>query len=465
MKPARVSAPALRPDWLQREIAVIGLARSGRSVATLLARTGNSVYASDASRSPALEKTAEELEREGVAVDLGAHDGGRVTRASLVVVSPGVPPESPVIQAAIKKGIDVVSEVEIALRLLPKLRYIAVTGTNGKTTTTALVAHLLSALDLRAVAAGNIGTPLSEIALRPAPPDWVALEVSSYQLHFTPSIRPDVGVMTNVSPNHLDRYKTLEEYYSDKKLLFRNATAGSHWVVNHDDPVVKELSAGLAGVVTRFSTTRKADAYYDRTSDQLVVLGCPLMQRQELKLLGDHNVSNALAAALSVMLAHPEHRTTDSCGLLGDGLRSFRALEHRIEIVDEIDGVLWVNDSKSTNVTSTLVALAGMTRPTVLLLGGKHKGEPYIALEPALKRTVKKVIAYGEAAEQIERDLVGMVPVEQGGTDFTKVVERARRAATSGDAVLLSPACSSFDMFENYEMRGVTFKKLVKELK
>lgn len=462
MKTARVSAPALRPDWLQREIAVIGLARSGRAVATLLARTGNSVYASDGSRSPGLERTAKELEREGVAVDLGVHDIDRVARASLVVVSPGVPPESPVVQAAIKRGIDVVSEVEIALRLLPKLRYIAVTGTNGKTTTTALVAHLLAALDLRAVAAGNIGTPLSDIALRPTPPDWVALEVSSYQLHFTPSIAPDVGVLTNVSPNHLDRYPSVEAYYGDKKLLFRNASAGSHWVINHDDPVVKELSAGLAGVVTRFSTTRKADAYYERTNDQLVVLGCPLVQRAELKLLGDHNVANTLAAALAVMLAHPEHRTTDSCGLLGDGLRAFRALEHRIEIVDEIDGVLWVNDSKSTNVTSTLVALAGMTRPTVLLLGGKHKGEPYIALEPALKRSVKKVIAYGEAAEQIERDLAGMVPVEQGGTDFRAVVDRARRSASPGDAVLLSPACSSFDMFENYEARGAAFKRLVR---
>lgn len=462
MKSARVSAPALRPDWLQREIAVVGLARSGRAVATLLSRTGNSVYASDASRSPALEKTARDLEQEGVAVDVGAHNVDRVTRASLVVVSPGVPPESAVVQAAIKKGIDVVSEVEIGLRLLPRLRYIAITGTNGKTTTTALVAHLLSALDLRAVAAGNIGTPLSEIALQPAPPDWVALEVSSYQLHFTPSMKPDVGVLTNVSPNHLDRYSSVDEYYGDKKLMFRNAAAGSHWVINHDDPVVKELAAGVAGVVTRFSTTRKTDAFYERTSDQLVVLGCPMIQRPELKLLGDHNVSNALAAALAVMLAHPEHRSTDSCGLLGDGLRSFRALEHRIEIVDEIDGVLWVNDSKSTNVTSTLVALAGMTRPTVLLLGGKHKGEPYIALEPALKRTVKKVIAFGAAAEQIERDLAGMIPVEQGGTDFTQVVERARRAAVPGDAILLSPACSSFDMFENYEARGNAFKKLVK---
>jgi UDP-N-acetylmuramoylalanine--D-glutamate ligase len=218
----------------------------------------------------------------------------------------------------------------------------------------------------------------------------------------------------------------------------------------------------VAGMHARFSIARKADAYLDRTTGQLVVLGTPLIMRSELKLLGDHNVANALAATLAVMLAHPDHRTTDACGLLADGLRSFRALEHRIEIVDEIDDVLWINDSKSTNVASTLVALAGMTRPTVLLLGGTHKGEPYVALEPELKRTVKKVVAYGEAATLIERDLAGMIAVEQGGTDFAEVVARARRASAPGDAILLSPACSSFDMFDNYEMRGAEFKRLAR---
>jgi UDP-N-acetylmuramoylalanine--D-glutamate ligase len=462
VRASRVSEPALRPDWLTSEIAVVGLARSGRSVATLLARSGNRVYASDAASSPALDATAAELRGESVDVDLGRHDLGRIGRASLLVTSPGVPPDSPAVAAARAKHIDVVSEVEIALRFLPKLNYVAVTGTNGKTTTTALVAHLLRALDLRAVAAGNIGRPLSDVALDLTPPKWLALEMSSYQLHDTPSIRPGVGILTNVSPNHLDRYDSVDAYYADKKLLFRNATAASHWVTNNDDPVAKELAADAAGLHGRFSIARKADAFYDRLSGRLIVLGAPLIVRSELKLLGDHNVANALAAALAVMLAHPDHRTTDACGLLADGLRSFRALEHRIEIVDEIDDVLWINDSKSTNVASTLVALAGMTRPTVLLLGGTHKGEPYVALEPELRRTVKKVIAYGEAATLIERDLKGMIAVEQGGTDFADVVARARRASTPGDAVLLSPACSSFDMFDNYEMRGLEFKRLAR---
>lgn len=458
---ARVSTPALRADWLKHEIAVIGLARSGRAVATLLARTGSKVYASDIGRTPDFDATAEALEREGVDVELGGHDVARVAHSSLVVVSPGVPPDAPVIAAATREGVDVVSEVEIGLRFLPNLKYIAITGTNGKTTTTAIAAHLLKSVGARAVAAGNIGTPLSDVALQSAPPDWVALEMSSYQLHFTPSIHPNVGAVTNVSPNHLDRYRSTEEYYGDKTLLFRNSSAASSWVTNADDPVVQDMAAGAAGVQCRFSTTRRADAHYDRANGTLTALGAPLLDRSALQLIGDHNVANALCASLAVMLAEAAYRSADAIERLAHGLRTFRALEHRTEAVAEIDGVLWINDSKSTNVASTLMALRGMTRPTVLLLGGKHKGEPYTALAPELARTVKKVIAYGESAQQIARDLAGTVPVEQGGTNFTDVIERARRTAVRGDAVLLSPACSSFDMFDNYEQRGTEFKRLV----
>ena len=451
----------MRAEWLQHEVAVIGMARSGQAVATLLARTGNLVYASDAGRTPELEAAARHLESEGVDVDLGGHDVDRIARASLVVVSPGVPPDATPVAAARRRGRDVVSEVEIALRFLPNLQYVAVTGTNGKTTTTALAAHLLRSLELRAVAGGNIGMPLAELALHPSPPDWVALELSSFQLHDTPGIRPRVGVLTNLSPNHLDRYAGLGEYYADKALLFANADAASVWITNADDAGVQELAAGIAGLQARFSLATRSDAWFDRETDMLVVLGCPLVRRSELKLLGDHNVANALAATLAVMLADESHRTPDACGLLADGLRSFRGLEHRIEIVGETHGVMWINDSKSTNVASALVALRGMARPTVVLLGGRHKGEPYTALADELRRTATRVIAYGEAAPVIARDLAGVVAVEQGGADFADVVARARAAARPGDAVLLSPACSSFDMFDNYEHRGNEFKRLV----
>ena len=456
-----VSAPAMRADSLSREIAVIGLARSGKSVATLLARTGNTVYASDARRSADLDAAEEALRREGVDVELGAHDLDRIGKAGLVVVSPGVPTDAPPLEAARARGVAVVSEVEMALRFLPDLRYIAVTGTNGKTTTTALVAHLLKALKHRAVAAGNIGTPLSEIALDPAVPDWVALEVSSYQLHSTPGIKPSVGVLTNLSPNHLDRYGSVAEYYGDKQQLFRNADASSQWVTNGDDAAVEALAADAAGLHCRFSLRGQTDAFFDRITQDLVALGSRLLPRHDLQLVGDHNVANALAAVLAVMLASPDHRTPAAMERIAGGLRTFRGLEHRIEIVTEKNGVLWINDSKSTNIASTLIALRGMTRPTVLLLGGKHKGEPYSTLAPELTRTVKTVIAYGEAAPIVMRDLHGVVPVEQGGTVFTDVIARARSAARAGDAVLLSPACSSFDMFSDYEHRGREFKRLV----
>jgi UDP-N-acetylmuramoylalanine--D-glutamate ligase len=455
-----IAEPAMRPEWLRGEIAVVGLARSGRSVARLLARAGERIYASDAARSPELEATAADLAAEQVSVQLGGHDLNRIARSSLVVASPGVPPDAPPFMAARNAGVEIVSEIEIGLRFLPTLSYIAITGTNGKTTTTALVGHLLKAIGRRASTAGNIGTPLTELALSPTPPMWVALEVSSFQLHDTPSINPRTGILTNLSANHLDRYTSVEEYFADKALLFRNAGPASHWVSNLDDDAVRAMTQDLAGVTCGFSVRERADAYYDRESGMLVVLGRPLIHRDQLSLLGDHNVANALAASLAVMLSDPEHTTERAIQAIAAGLASFSALEHRIETVGVFDDVTWINDSKSTNVASTLVALRGMTQPTVLLLGGKHKGEPYTNLASELRRTGRVVIAYGEAAPLIEQDLNGVVPLRRLGSDFDEVIATARELARPGDVVLLSPACSSYDMFDNYEHRGRVFKQL-----
>ena len=459
----RGAADALPAAWSAGEIAVIGLGKSGRAVATLLRRAGARVYVSDDGASPALESAAAALRAGGAEVDVGHHDLERIRRASLVVASPGVPPEAAPLREARNAGVAVVGEVEIGLRFLTDARYIAVTGSNGKTTTTAIAGALLSGLGLRAVTAGNIGTPVAELALRDDPPDWMALEMSSFQLHDTPSVAPAVGVLTNLSPNHLDRYASLEDYYADKALLFRNARAESRWVSNADDADSRRLVGGVAGEHRRFSVNGPADAYLDRPASQLVVLGRPLLPRPDFPLLGDHNVANALAASLAVMLADRAHATTEARLAIADALRRFRALEHRNEPVGEFGGVLWVNDSKSTSVAATLVALRGMTRPTVLLLGGRHKGEPYTALANEARRTVRTVLAYGESAPLIERDLGAVVPVERLGSSFPEVVQRAREVARRGDAVLLSPACSSYDMFNNYEERGATFKRLVEE--
>jgi len=463
--------------WRQGEVAVVGLGASGRAATELLVRDGLRVYASDASSSDGAARVAAALGRLGASIETGGHDLARIARAAVVVASPGVPPDAAPLVRARAAGVPVVSEIEVGLRYLPTAtRYIAITGTNGKTTTTAMVGHLLRAIGLTAVDAGNIGTPLTEIALSAAPPAWVSLEVSSFQLHDTPSIAPTVGVLTNLSPDHLDRYASVEDYYGDKGQLFANASGSSKWVLNGDDREVERLVRSVAGArragaaasesarplagVVEFSLARQADAYYDRSADALVVLGAPLLPRRELALFGDHNVANALAASLAVMIADPAHATAASRARIAAGLKAFAALPHRLESVGEVDGVLWINDSKATNVSSTLVAIAGMTRPTVLLLGGRHKGEPYTALAEPLRRIARAVIAYGEAGATVAHDLEGVVPLVQMGSDFESVIAKARSLAQPGDVVLLSPACSSYDMFTNYAERGATFRRL-----
>jgi len=478
------------PDiWRIGEIAVVGLGKSGTAVSTLLAREGARVYASDSGGSSGVDTSAAVLRPLGVEVDTGRHDLERIAKATLVVASPGVPPSAPPLNRAREAGLPIIGEIEVALHAIPALRYIAITGTNGKSTVTALTAHLLRALGLDAVAAGNIGTPLSEVALRDRRPDWVALEVSSFQLHDTPSINPAVGVVTNLSADHLDRYASVDEYYADKAMLFRNAHDRSKWVLNGDDDDVMRLAERRPATPPRGTRRVKADgpeeaagnvaraalrgdtyqvsierrdgaAWYDHEQGHLVVLGKSVASRSEVPLLGDHNVANALFALLAVMVADPLHETDDARSRLAEALRTFQGLPHRLELAGEYDGVRWINDSKATNVSSTLVALRGMQQPTVLLLGGRHKGEAYTRLEPELRRTVKAVIAYGEAAPLIVKDIGAVVPTEQMARSFEQVIDRARSIAAPGDAVLLSPACSSFDMFKNYEERGTIFKRL-----
>lgn len=463
----QASGPVAALAAAGREAAVVGLGRSGAAAARLLRAAGVAVYASDSGRGATLEALATALRGEGIDVQLGGHDLARIAKAGLVVVSPGVPPDVPPLRAAREAGVAVISEVELALHhLAPSTRYIGITGTNGKTTVTAMVAHLLQALGVEAEEAGNIGTPLSEIALRERQPAWVSLELSSFQLADTPSVKPTVAVLTNLAPDHLDRYADLESYYRDKDRLFRNLDGLSLRVVNRDDAEVMRRTATVRGDAKTFSVERRdTDAWYDADARRLMLAGAPLLARDEFPLLGVHNVANALAAALAVHSALPEARTVEGRAALAVGLRRFVAPPHRLEKVGEFGGVLWINDSKATNVGASRVAIAGMERPTVLLLGGRHKGEPYSNLLDVMRGRVKAVVAYGEAEDIVVADLAGHVPVERGGSSFDTVLATARALAAPGDAILLSPACSSYDMFNNYEERGATFRAKAAEAK
>jgi UDP-N-acetylmuramoylalanine--D-glutamate ligase len=435
-------------------VAVVGLGKSGVAATLLLRDHGIPIYASDTGTGPAFDEWAAKLVEAGATVHLGGHDLDRIARSVAVVVAPGVPPGVPPLESARKAGLPIHAEVDIGFLALGGTRCIGITGTNGKTTTTSLIAHVLVAGGLRAETAGNIGRPLCDVARSDSPPDWLALELSSFQLHDAPNLRPAIGVLTNLAPNHLDRYHTLEEYYGDKALLFRNADADSTTISNADDPVVQGMVRSVPGKHLRFSVRERADAWLDRGAGRLMLGAEPLLPRSELPLLGDHNVANALTAALAAAAAGCPRE-----GIAG-GLRTFKAIPHRVEPVREVAGVLWINDSKSTNITSTEVAVAALDRPFVLLLGGRHKGEPYTRLVEPLRDRCRAVVAYGEAGPLVLEDLGGALQVVPAGS-FEEVLATARRLARPGDAVLLSPACSSYDMFKNYEERGARFRQAV----
>lgn len=444
--------PALPASWRAGEAAVVGLARSGVSASRLLRSKGLGVYASDAGDSEPLREAKQQLERAGCSVELGRHDLERIAKASVVVASPGVPPGAPPLRAAREAGVPIEAELGLAARLLPDTKLVVITGTKGKSSVSAMIAAIIGEPP-----AGNIGAPLSDVALRATHPVWLAVEASSFQLHDTPALAPAAGVLTNLSADHLDRYDNVGEYYADKALLFRNATADSHWVINGDDREVVALGAGTPGTVERFSLdVQLADAWFDRAAGWLILRGMPLMRRADLRLLGDHNVMNALAAAL----AAPAGTDRDH---IAASLAGFRSLHHRLEPVREVNGVLWVNDSKATTVSAARSGVESVGRPVVLLVGGKDKGGDFRELLPALK-DARAVIAFGEAGERIERELAGTVKLVREGSDFDAILNRARGLARQGDAVLLSPACSSFDMFRNAEDRGEQFTAWVRAL-
>ncbi len=431
---------------------MIGVARSGRAAGLLLRTLGNPVYASDAAVSPALEETAQALREAGCDVELGGHDLARIGRAGFAVVSPGVPPDAAPLRAARDAGVPVISELDLGARMLPATRLACVTGSNGKTTTTALTAHLLRTAGLSdAEAAGNIGNPICSVAMRGHAPAWLAVECSSFQLHDAPSLAPAAGVLTNLSPNHLDRYRTLEEYYGDKALLFRNATPESRWVVNGDDAAAMALAAGATGHLEPFSLeTRLAAGYFDRAGGGWCCAARPPPPGRIPPRRRPQRAERPRRGAGDAPGDRPRRARR--------GLRTFQALEHRLEPVREVAGVRWINDSKSTSVAATVVALRSMDRPFVLLIGGGTRRAPYTDLRPLLANA-RGVIAFGEAGDAVEKDLAGAAPLERGG-DFADVLARARRLTRPGDAVLLSPACSSYDMFDNSRSGACTFKRL-----
>ncbi len=441
-------------------VAVLGLGVSGSAAARLAHSLGARVYASDAFEGPIQREAVERLKAEGIEAEAGCHDLDRILESRIVVTSPGIAPTAEIRRAIAEASVPTVAEIEVAFQHL-RSRVIGITGTNGKTTTTALCGHLLEEAGIDAVTAGNIGLPLSEVAMLAEPPDWVVVELSSFQLADLTSFRPAVGVLLNLAPDHLDRYPSLERYYDDKARLFTNADKDSRWVLNADDPGVMKMADSVEGqkYYASIEAHDEPGAFLHETKGlvQRLEAGAEVVRWagvDDLQLVGEHNVMNALLAGLAASLVG-----CDS-GSIGRGLSSFNGLPHRLQRVGEYDGVLWINDSKGTNVSATKVAVRAFRRPLIALLGGRHKGESYASLIPSLKANARAVIAFGEAAPKIVQEIGDVVPVFVA-SGMEQLVRMAKEKAEHGDVVLFSPACSSYDMFPNYEERGHTFVRCV----
>lgn len=446
------------------KVAVIGLGASGVAAARLALDKGGEVYVSDLKTDAQTAARGAQLRELGARVDVGGHDLEGVAGADLVVASPGIPPDAPVLRALAERGKGWISEPELAVRFY-RGSLIAITGTNGKTTTSMLTAHLLETAGYRVALGGNVGGGMApaaaELALLEPAPEWYVLELSSFQLSGIDTLRPDIGVVTNLSPDHLDRYGSVDAYFADKARLFDNADDASRWVLPMGDEAVDQLAGDAPGARFHFGGD-VADGSHAFIDDGVLTLQTAsepeaLIPQQDFPLLGIHNRLNALTAALTARLAGA------SPAGLAEGLRSAEPLQHRLEPVIEVDGVLWVNDSKATNVAATRSALESLDRPVVLLAGGKDKGEDFRSLRDSLAG-VRTVVIFGAAAGRMADELDGAAELVRAEGDFQEVFGVATGLARTGDIVLLSPACSSFDMFENYEDRGRCFAQLAREL-
>lgn len=438
-------------DYTGKHAAVLGLGRSGEAAARLLLDSGAAVTVLDSGEPAPRRSAADQLSSRGARVVLGNDALRCVQDFDFAVLSPGIDPVVPLARRPVEAGIPVLGEIELAFRSC-RCPVVAVTGTNGKTTTTGLTAELLNAAGIRAEACGNIGLPFSEVASRSASLGAVVVEISSFQLETTDTFRPRVAVWTNFSANHLDRYPDVASYRAAKLRIFDRQTAEDFAVVN----ARAELPALRARRVT-FTAARGAEADFTLDGDMVLHRGSPVISMTETRLRGPHNAENLMAALGAGLCLGAK------LGAMLPGARSYAPPPHRCEFVRETGGVAWINDSKSTNLDALAQALRGQTGGIVLIAGGKNKGFDFAPVAGLVRERVRDAVLIGEMRESIARDWAGATachPVDS----LEAAVEKARALARPGDTVLFSPGTSSFDMFRSYEERGEAFKKITNHI-
>jgi UDP-N-acetylmuramoylalanine--D-glutamate ligase len=434
------------------EVLVLGMKRSGQAAAELLRRKGARVRIMDES-APGEE---EQLFFNGRGLTIEKQETERTGNPDVIVASPGVPADIPLLADARARGIPVIGEVELAGFFL-KGPVIGITGSNGKTTTTALTGHILRQCGMECLVGGNIGTAVTSLVEASRDGQWNVLELSSFQLETIFRFRANVAACLNVTPDHLDRHHTFEEYANAKARLFETQWKGDSAVLNFEDETCRQFASRTKAEVFWFSSKRNVPCGVHLESEELLLNGKPFMERRQIGLRGMHNVENVMAAAMMARLA--------GCplGAIGGAVLSFPGVEHRIEFVRNFQGVDYYNDSKATNVDAALKALGSFDGDLWVILGGKDKGSDYRPLREPLAAKAKAALLIGKAAPRIAEDLEGSVKLVRSGV-LREAVWHAREAAKPGDTVLLAPACASFDQFENYEHRGRAYKQIVQEL-
>lgn len=447
-------------DWKDKRVAVIGLARSGLAAARKLKEIGADPFLTDIRSKEELKDIITIIS--DFEYELGEHSG-KILNNKLIIVSPGVPLDIPILEKAREKEIPIWSELEFGFQLVKDTssKIIAITGSNGKSTTTSLIHHILKESGKNALLAGNIGLPFTSFPIEKGEYDFIVLEVSSFQLDAIERFKPDIAVLLNITPDHLNRYHTFDAYRSSKLRIFENQTENNFAILNYDDDECKQLNkTGLSKKIF-FSVKEKVNEKVWFQDDKIWIKSVDMTSHlfsNDLPIRGLHNISNAVASSLVGVL----------CGLKPDqiiaALKSFKGLEHRLEWVAEIDERIFINDSKATNCVSVEKALTSFDKPINLIMGGSDKNENFSSLISLIKKNVINLIVLGETKTQIVRMFKKFVNTIEV-SDLQEAVQTAYKISEPGEYILLSPGCASYDMYNNFEERGKHFKQLVNTIK
>lgn len=439
-----------------KTLTVLGLGKSGVACANLAVSKGYKVFASDSGK--ARTHLQMKLDKR-VETEFNGHTD-RILKCDIIIKSPGLSSDLPILKKAALNKIPVISEIDFAMRFVKPKKIIAVTGTNGKTTTTTLIYKIIKNYYKNAVVAGNIGFPLSSVTDKINKDTILVLELSSYQLEDSPNFRPDISVLLNITPDHIKHHKTMSNYVIAKANIFKNQKQGDYTIFNYNDKYLKKIIPldNKSSFPFNFTKQNHNCIYYKDSAFHIIHKNKKIDFVTSVKIPGRHNIDNILASTAAAYLA----------GIPADSIKktvsSFKGVEHRIEFVKEINGVKYYNDSKGTNVDSTKVALESFDKNIHLILGGQDKGSPYKPIYSLIKNKVKTITLIGEATPIIEKELKGAAPIYKAET-IENTIKKLHNTAKKGDIVLFSPACASFDQFKNFEHRGRIFKKIVSSIK